>query len=354
MQKLGQKKIRSFRSQLLHWHDQDNNRELPWKEEKNPYFIWLSEIILQQTRVNQGLSYFNRFKELFPTVTDLANATEDEVLNAWEGLGYYSRARNLHASAKYVVNDLKGEFPHTYNEILKLKGVGSYTAAAIASFAFDEVQAVVDGNVIRVLARYLGIYEPFKSAQQKRLFAETAQQLIDVDNPALYNQAIMDFGATVCSPQKPLCADCVLSEGCYANKHQEQHKLPTPLPAIKKQHRYFNYIVYISEKQETHIRKRPDADVWKGLYEFPLIEEEKLLAINQLLEKLGITVEVQETFDYKQTLSHQIIHSRFFILSTPTLPNSIPEENMQSVSLKNIHLYPFPKTVCVFLEKYFK
>ena len=221
---------------------------MPWKGEKNPYLIWLSEIILQQTRVEQGLPYYERFRENYPTVTDLANAPEDEVMKLWEGLGYYSRARNLHATAKMIDQEMDSIFPTTHAEILKLKGVGPYTAAAIASFAYNLPHAVVDGNVYRVLSRFFGIETPIDSTSGKKEFAQLAQDLIDKKQPGNYNQAIMDFGATHCMPKKPKCSQCLLRKNCKALLNNKVTSLPIKIKKIKKQTRYFNYLVINQNK----------------------------------------------------------------------------------------------------------
>ena len=259
-----------FTTHLLQWASQ-HERHLPWKESKNPYYIWLSEIILQQTRVEQGLPYYLKFVEHYPTVFDLANATEDEVLKDWEGLGYYSRARNLHAAAKYIATELDGHFPDTYDSILKLKGVGPYTAAAIASFAFQLPYAVVDGNVYRVLSRFFGMDTPIDSTIGKKQFANLAQQLLDPTKPDVYNQAIMDFGATWCTPKQAKCNKCPLSEQCAAFQTNRVEKYPIKQKKLKKRTRYFHYLIF-NYSGQTWIEKRAGKDIWQGLYQFPLIE----------------------------------------------------------------------------------
>ena len=241
---------KSFAALLLKWHKDENRREMPWKGEKNPYYIWLSEIILQQTRVEQGLPYFLRFKQKYPTVKQLAKAKEDEVMKLWQGLGYYSRARNLHETAKNIQQNFKGIFPGTFDELKKLKGVGDYTAAAIASFAFGEKKAVVDGNVIRVLARVFGIETAFDTTKGKKKFAQLAQELIDENNPAVYNQAIMDFGGVVCSPKNPKCEDCPFHKICIAKNHALIEQLPYREKRTKIKNRYFNYLLIKSDKPE--------------------------------------------------------------------------------------------------------
>ncbi|MEO1264044.1 MAG: A/G-specific adenine glycosylase, partial [Bacteroidota bacterium] len=232
-----------------------NHRPLPWKGEKNPYLIWLSEIILQQTRVEQGLPYFEKFKKKYPTVKDLANAPEDEVMKMWEGLGYYSRARNLHAAAKFIADELNGTFPDTFHEILGLKGVGPYTAAAIASFAYGLPHAVVDGNVYRVLSRFFGIEEPIDTTAGKKLFAALAQELLDEKQAGNYNQAIMDFGATHCTPALPACTSCLMKSKCTAFQKNTVNKLPVKIKKTKRRQRFFNYLI-LNEKGNVFIKKR--------------------------------------------------------------------------------------------------
>ena len=229
---------------MLKWNKEKNRRAMPWKGEKNPYYIWLSEIILQQTRVEQGLPYFLRFKEKYPTVKQLAEAKEDEVMKLWQGLGYYSRARNLHATAKNIQQNFKGKFPETFDELKKLKGIGDYTAAAISSFAFGEKKAVVDGNVIRVLSRVFGIETAFDTTEGEKQFAQLAQQLIDEKTPGIYNQSIMDFGAVICTPQNPKCSECPFNKICVARKESKIEELPYRSKKTKITNRYFNYLKY--------------------------------------------------------------------------------------------------------------
>jgi A/G-specific adenine glycosylase len=319
---MSQNRTEKFTAKVLQWY-QPTARPLPWKAIKNPYHIWLSEIILQQTRVEQGLPYYNRFVENYPTVVDLANAPEDDVLKLWQGLGYYSRARNLHASAKIIATTHKGVFPTTYKDILGLKGVGVYTAAAIASFAYGLPHAVVDGNVYRVLARYFGIETPIDSTVGKKEFATLAQVLLPTAEPAKYNQAIMDFGATHCTPKRPLCTTCLLQEDCQAYQNDKVQALPKKTKKIKHRKRYFYYLI-IHTKDGIYLRQRGAGDVWQHLYDFPLIETTALYPQEYLIEELRQTkqwkkwfgetiVEVQEISKiYKQTLSHQKI-STFFI-----------------------------------------
>ncbi|MGY8943774.1 MAG: A/G-specific adenine glycosylase, partial [Flavobacteriales bacterium] len=259
-----------FSNTLIYWYLQ-NNRELPWRKSKNPYFIWLSEIMLQQTRVAQGLAYYLKFTTSFPTVFDLAKADESTVLKMWQGLGYYSRARNLHFSAKQISKELNGVFPSTYEEIIKLKGIGDYTASAISSICFNEPTAVVDGNVYRVLSRYFGINTPTNSTLGIKEFKTLAQTLIDTSQPGTYNQALMDFGALHCKPQNPLCETCPFSDSCVAFEKKLTKELPVKEKKIKVRKRYFNFLVIKTDAHKTILTERKGKGIWQGLYQFPLI-----------------------------------------------------------------------------------
>ena len=280
-----------FADKLIGWYE-ENKRDLPWRDTKDPYRIWISEIILQQTRVAQGYDYFVRFMKRFPDVFTLAEAEEDEVMKYWQGLGYYSRARNLHAAARSMAE--AGGFPVVYQDVLALKGVGEYTAAAICSFAYDMPYAVVDGNVYRVLSRWMGIDAPIDSTQGKKLFAQVAQELMDKKRPAIYNQAIMDFGALQCTPSSPNCLFCPLSDSCLALAQGKVDALPVKQHKTKVTNRFFNYI-YVRTGGYTFIRKRTGNDIWKNLYEPLLIETDMDLSENvevfeqKLLDVLGKT-----------------------------------------------------------------
>ena len=269
-----------FYNTLVYWYLQ-NKRDLPWRKTKNPYLIWLSEIILQQTHVDQGLNYYLKFSETFPTVSHLANAKESDILKLWQGLGYYSRARSLHFSANYIINELNGEFPKSYKELLKLKGVGDYTASAIASICYDEQTAVVDGNVYRVLSRYFGIHTAINSTKGIKEFKKLAQQLITDEDPGRYNQAIMELGAKQCKPQNPNCDECPLNEGCIALQKKVVRNLPIKEKKIKIKKRYFNYLV-LDVNNFTLIKQRSTKGIWQNLYEFPLIVGEDELTFEEL------------------------------------------------------------------------
>jgi A/G-specific adenine glycosylase len=302
-----------FVLQITDWYRQ-NARILPWRSTTNPYFIWLSEVILQQTRVDQGLNYYLRFTETFPTITDLANAEEDQVLKLWQGLGYYSRARNLHSTAKIIQENYHGEFPNNYSEIIALKGIGPYTAAAIASFAFNLPHAVVDGNVYRVLSRHFGIDTPIDSTEGKKIFQTLADELIPKDQPALFNQAIMEFGAIYCTPNNPPCENCIFLDTCASGRYGLATKRPVKASKTKVRNRYLHYFHLVSD-DEIAVRKRGSNDVWEGLYEFPVIETEAPdLNPDQLPSWINDINEV--TFSAKHILSHQRIHACFYRIST--------------------------------------
>jgi A/G-specific adenine glycosylase len=294
---------------------------MPWKGEKNPYLIWLSEIILQQTRTEQGMPYFLAFKKKYSTVHKLAAANEDEVMRMWQGLGYYSRARNLHYTAKFISKELSGKFPDSFTELKKLKGVGDYTAAAIASFAFGEPVAVVDGNVIRVLSRFWGISTAFDTTKGKKEFAVRAQELIDTDNPGAYNQAIMDFGASICVPQKPSMRNLSAAhKECFAVNHKLVGKLPFREKKTEIKDRFFNY-VYVNQNNSVFIQKRTDKDIWRDMYQLILIESAKPLSkafakkqLDQLLPKNEYTI-TNISEESTQLLSHRRITFRFIEVS---------------------------------------
>ena len=313
-----------FSKILLDWYDPEA-RPMPWKSEKNPYLVWLSEVILQQTRVEQGLPYFNRFKKKYPTVKDLANAPEDELMKLWEGLGYYSRARNLHASAKHISTEFNGSFPSAYEDILSLKGVGPYTAAAIASFAFNLPYAVVDGNVFRVLSRVFGIEDVIDTHAGKKKFEILANELLDKKNPAIYNQAIIDFGALQCKPKAPVCEDCPFKTYCFAFQNDQIGLFPVKSKKMKRQTRFFNYLV-LNQKEFVLINKRTEKDIWRNLYEFPLIETKKLATVQELFKTSEFKKIVGEKFRFlyvskaiTQNLTHQKIISRFLELEVENI-----------------------------------
>jgi A/G-specific adenine glycosylase len=345
-----------FTQNLIRWHE-SHNRPLPWKGEKNPYLVWLSEIILQQTRVEQGLPYFEKFRQRFPDVHSLAAATEDEVLKLWEGLGYYSRARNLHQTARFVSQQLAGRFPESFADLRLLKGIGDYTAAAIASFAFGLPHAVVDGNVFRVLARVFGIFQATDSAASKKKFRELAEKLLDKEQPARYNQAIMDFGASQCTPANPACSVCPMNTFCSAHQHHLVNELPVKSKKITRSTRYFNYLV-INHNDGYYIRKRTENDIWKNLYEFPMIETTvpygEYQSLGTELEKRGLRLWP----DYappvlistvRQVLTHQVIEAKFW--NFPALQNPVRYNDWELCDISNLKMRAFPLIVSKFIKQ---
>lgn len=342
-----------FYKSLIQWYLQ-NKRDLPWRKTDNPYFIWLSEIMLQQTRVAQGLSYFLSFTEAFPTVFDLANAPEEKVLKLWQGLGYYSRARNLHATAKHVAYNLDGKFPATYKELLKLKGVGDYTAAAIASISYGEPVPVVDGNVYRVLSRYFGVDTDISSTQAKAEFRELAGSQLPKDSAADFNQAIMEFGALQCVPKSPDCVNCIFNANCVAYATGRVGELPVKLKKTKVTNRYFNYLIVKDANGNSLMQKRTAKGIWHNLYEFPLLE-----TVTEVPEKQ--TVQLINTFpgfDFPVTcielltpvnvihkLSHQHLHIRFWEVKT----NNVVKNALSHDELREL---PVPVVIHNFIDKH--
>lgn len=341
-----------FYNTLIYWYLQ-NKRALPWRKSKHPYFIWLSEIMLQQTRVVQGLAYYLKFTEEFPTVFDLAKADESTVLKMWQGLGYYSRARNLHFSAKYIANELNGEFPSTYKEIIKLKGVGDYTASAIASICFNEPTAVVDGNVYRVLSRYFGIATPINSSAGIKEFKALAQSLLNTKQPGTYNQALMDFGAMHCKPQNPLCDTCPFANSCVALEKKLTKELPVKEKKIKITKRYFNFLVIKTDDHNTILKERKGKGIWQGLYQFPLIETKNIsnqreIVASEEFQNLFPAETTLSLFNKKEIihkLSHQHLYTQFWIVETSSLKEA-------SISWENIEDYPVPILIANFLKEY--
>lgn len=313
----------TYRKILAEWA-RNTPRPMPWKGIRDPYRIWLSEIILQQTRVEQGLPYYERFVAAYPTITDLANAPDDEVFKLWEGLGYYSRARNMLSAARYVAGELGGRFPDTYDGIRQLKGVGDYTAAAIGAFAFDLPYAVLDGNVYRVLSRWFGIETPTDTTEGKQQFSRLAQEMLDTAHPGAHNQAMMDFGATWCMPKNPRCADCPFSEICAAKKMGKVADLPVKSKKMLQKDRFFLYLV-AKKEGITFIKKREDKDIWQNLYDFPSVEPDALPAnIADACTLLGLPEMSGARLSkiYRQTLTHRKVAAIF--LETPWSPELNP------------------------------
>jgi len=339
-----------FSNSLTQWYLQ-NKRDLPWRKTVNPYKIWLSEIMLQQTRVAQGTPYFMSFVNAFPTVFDLAKANEEQVLKLWQGLGYYSRARNLHKTAQYVADELFGVFPDNYNDLLKLKGVGEYTAAAIASFSYDEPVPVVDGNVFRVLSRYFDVETDIAAASAKKEFAALAFELMPKDNPALFNQAIMEFGALQCVPKSPNCSICIFNSSCAGLQKKKVDQLPIKSKKLKVRNRFFNYLVVSDENEKTIIQKRTAKGIWHNLYEFPLIETDApenfdFISANVQDEffKNNALISIEDCNDKSiiHKLSHQHLHIKFWKIKV----DGTIENGIDAVTLKT---FPFPIVIFNFI-----
>lgn len=325
-----------FTHTLLTWYD-ENKRTLPWRGERDPYRIWISEIILQQTRVQQGWDYYLRFIEAFPTLADLAAATEEQVLRLWQGLGYYTRARNLHAAAKQIMELHGGVFPNRYDDILALKGVGEYTAAAIASIAFGLAHPAVDGNVLRVVSRIFGIYDDISIPATRRQITDRCSQLIDPDRPGNFNQAMMELGAIQCLPKNPKCDDCPFRHDCHAFTHGLTDTLPVKSNRIVKRDRFFHFSVYIYNNG-TVLEKRTGRDIWHNLYQFPLQETESDCTLED-----GYPVA-----ELREVLTHQVIHAKFYV------KERVPEiqDNQVLVPLEQLDQYPKPKIIVQFLSKH--
>lgn len=344
-----------FTQQLLLWHQQKNKRTMPWKGEKDPYKIWLSEIILQQTRVEQGLEYYNKFINKYPDIRQLAKAKDQEIFKLWEGLGYYSRCKNLIVTARYISSELKGIFPSKYEDILKLKGVGAYTAAAIGSFAFNLPYAVVDGNVNRVLSRYFAISTPIDSSIGKKQFGNLAQDLLKKEQPGTYNQAIMDFGATVCKPQNPFCDACPLAVNCSAFQKKSILKYPVKEKTITVKKRYYYYLV-VQYQDFLLVKKRTEKDIWQNLYEFLLFEEKSPIAIEKFLQSQRVKDQIGSNFTVLncsnwifQKLTHQHIQG-IFVSVVLDKKRNFPE--YEYVHFKKIGQLAFPKLITEYLSDF--
>lgn len=334
--------MNDFSLLITEWFRQ-NHRDLPWRNTRDPYFIWLSEIILQQTRVNQGMNYYLKFTSNYPTVKHLAEADEQSILNDWQGLGYYSRARNLHFSAKYIMSELGGVFPSSYAEIIKLKGVGKYTAAAISSFAFDEAKAVVDGNVYRLLSRVFDIPTPIDTGAGQKEFQLLADELIDPHNPAEHNQAIMEMGSSVCSPS-PNCENCPLNQKCLSFSKGNMSTRPVKSKKIKVTNKYFHFLIF-SFDGETFIEKRTEKGIWQNLFQFPMIETKKDHLPEELKKyKLTKTSEI-----VKHILSHQHIFAQFHHIEGAPIETN---KNWIKINIKDIQDYPLPRIIDRYLEEF--
>jgi A/G-specific adenine glycosylase len=346
----------NFGRTIITWYSA-HKRDLPWRHTKNPYFIWLSEIILQQTRVEQGLSYYNKFIQKFPTVKSLAKAKEDDVLKLWQGLGYYSRARNLHFAAKQIVKDFSGKFPENYADIRSLKGVGDYTAAAVASFAFNLHHAVVDGNVYRLLSRYFGINTPIDTSAGKKQFTGVVESLIKDFPPDVFNQAIMEFGARQCKPGIPDCGNCPLVQACIAFKEKNVASLPIKKNSVKIRNRYFHYLV-IKDKHSFFVKKRTGKDIWQGLHDFPLIETSKPLDKKQLSKSADWKKEfgpakislLKVSDEYKHILSHQHIYAKFYEIKMELKTFSEKQTEWKVVDKRSVKKLAVPKLIEQYLD----
>ena len=352
-------KEEDFSKKIVEWYH-EYHRDLPWRNTQDAYKIWLSEIILQQTRVAQGLPYFEKFIQQYPDVESLARAKEKEVLRLWQGLGYYTRARNLHKCAKEVVEKCQGKFPETFDGLKKLPGIGDYTAAAIASFAFNQRVAVVDGNVYRVLARVFGISTNIASHEGKILFAKKANEVISTREPALHNQAIMEFGALHCTPVNPLCEECVFKKMCIAYRDHLQHVLPVKIKQQKITKRYFYYFL-IKSGNKILMNERKSKGIWKGLYDFPLHEETSPVDAGIILRLFFPDVgnrpeEVQYiSKEYKHILSHQLIRARFLSIDLKgikSIPESLSHLNAKWFTKKQVEELPKPTLITRYLEEY--
>jgi A/G-specific adenine glycosylase len=347
------KENHKFSNTLKMWYLM-NKRDLPWRKSKDPYFIWLSEIILQQTRISQGTSYYEKFVTEYDDVFALARADESQVLNLWQGLGYYSRARNLLFTAKHIAFELNGKFPDTYKDLIRLKGIGDYTASAIASIAFDKPNATVDGNVYRVLSRYFGISTPINNSKGPKVFKELAQQLLDHEDPGTHNQALMEFGALVCTPKKPKCSACVFSSSCAALQNKMVSSLPVKLKKLKIKNRYLNYIVLNNNDSNTRIRQRIDKDIWQHLYEFPVYEAQDILTEYAQIEPwIAKEFNLKESYTLKRynkepivhKLTHQTLYASFWIVQS----NEFIEN---TTNWRDLTDYALPVLLKNFVDKY--
>ena len=344
---------KEFARLLIEWYH-EHKRDLPWRNTNDPYLIWISEIILQQTRVAQGYAYYQRFIERFPNLESLAASEENEVLKYWQGLGYYSRARNLHQAAISV----NGVFPVRYEDILKLKGVGIYTAAAICSFAYNQPHAVVDGNVYRVLSRFFGVNEPIDSGKGKKIFASLAHDLLDKVQPALYNQAIMDFGALQCTPLSPDCTVCPFKNRCFAFNHNMVSSLPIKQNKTKTSERFFYYLL-IRDNGTIYLNKRTENDIWKNLYELPLIESNTALAVDDFIRKQEFAsifkensvVNVRLLNKTKHVLSHRIIYADFYELEAQDIKMDFLSKYTR-LNMADLELYPVSRLMHNFFENF--
>ena len=346
----------SFSQKILQWYA-ENKRDLPWRSTRDPYKIWLSEIMLQQTRVAQGTPYFLTFIKYFPTVNHLADASEEQVLKLWQGLGYYSRARNLHATAKKVAYEMNGKFPDSYAGLIQLKGIGDYTASAIASICYGELQPVLDGNVFRVLARYFGVEKPINDGAGPKYFKKLAHEVMPSQHIRDYNQGIMEFGAIQCAPKKPYCLHCPLQESCVALQKNKVHELPLKLKKTKVRHRFFNYLVVLGQNEMGEavslLNQRKGKGIWQNLYEFPLVESESSLDVKTLKKNVPSAMQAHEIseitlFNEKEIvhkLSHQHLYTRFWVVKTEAVLSA-------GIPLNDLEKYAVPVLIAEFIKAF--
>jgi len=343
-----------FHKILTLWY-QENKRELPWRINNDPFSVWVSEIILQQTRIDQGTSYYLRFMRRFPDIESLANSSEEEVLKMWQGLGYYSRARNMHHAARQIMAEFNGRFPDSYNIIRALKGVGDYTAAAIASISFGSENAVIDGNVYRVLSRIFGIATPIDTTNGKKEFSTLAHSLLDKQNPGIYNEALMEFGALQCVPRNPSCSQCPFQNRCVALKYNQIDQFPVKSKQPKQKNRYFNWL-YIRHEGNFYLEKRRAKDIWHNLYQFPLIETKEQVSETEIISSqefqnlfLGLKVTIESvTPEIIHLLTHQRLHIRFFQIS---LSHQIINSPWIMTNESDVFRFPIPKPIDNYLTK---
>ncbi|OKS89421.1 A/G-specific adenine glycosylase [Mucilaginibacter polytrichastri] len=345
----------NFSDEITNWYNA-NKRDLPWRNTTDAYTIWLSEIILQQTRVEQGMPYFYRFLERYPNVAAFAAAHEDDILKLWQGLGYYSRGRNMLSTARLVNEQYKGTFPTRYNELIKLKGIGEYTAAAIASFAANEAKAVVDGNVYRVLARYFGISEPINSTKGKKLFQETANSILNMEHAGIHNQAMMELGAIICKPKNPACGICPVNTGCYAFLNNAATQLPVKLKTVKVRERYLNYFL-ITDGDKILMKKRGMGDIWANMYDMPLIETSEMLTphevlqLSEAIEYFGTDAEILEVSGpVKHMLTHQRLKVNFIKIDSKKIKL---QQEWFYIEVENLKKIAMPQIIFIFLTNIF-
>ncbi|MFA6946328.1 MAG: A/G-specific adenine glycosylase [Pedobacter sp.] len=348
----------NFSEEIIEWY-QTNKRELPWRNTNDPYIIWLSEIIMQQTRVEQGMPYFNRFAEKYPTVEHFASATEEEILKLWQGLGYYSRGRNMHQTSQAVMEDHAGYFPKNYDALIRLKGIGEYTAAAISSFSSNEAKAVVDGNVFRLLSRYFGIDTPINSGKGKKIFTGLANELMDQSQAGIFNQAMMEFGSLQCKPKNPDCPSCPLQTSCEARLKNRIHELPVKIKTQKTRERYFNYFLAIKDDQIL-INKRSSGDIWENMTDLPLFETEAQSEVQALIQSenfikaFGKQVLVRSVSKpVKHILSHQKLYTSFIEIADFS-EDFLSHKSWYFVSREELEKMPQPKLIFQFFENFFK